>query len=157
MRLSLPLVFVVVVGVLPAGCDSGVDFAAAVDGHSFVRAGGFLTKTAQVIVDFSEEGIVTLTAEAREGEVVTDSADAACDRGAPEQGLFETRLPTTNCEFVFEVTSTPDDLPESPDELVIGFRNLDEDGSVELDPSLEEDLPSPFSFADSYSRLRRFD
>ena len=156
MRVSLPLLFVLLAAG-GAGCDSGVDFAAAVDGHSFVRAGALLTKTAQVVVDFTEAGTVTLTAEVKDGEVVTDSADASCDRGEPEQGLFETRLPADNCEFVFEVTSTPDDLPESPTELVIGFRNLDEDGSVELDPSLEEDLPSPFSFADSYSRLRRLD
>ncbi|MDP2341664.1 MAG: hypothetical protein Q8O67_11960 [Deltaproteobacteria bacterium] len=152
----------VVTGVLVAlstGCDAGVDFAAVVDGHLFGRAGSLLTRSAQVIVDFSDDDVITLTAEARDGETVTDAADASCDRLVPEQGLFETRLPTENCVFVFSVTSTPDEeLPETPTELVIGFRNADgDDGSVEIDPSLEEDLPDPFSFADSYARLNRVD
>ena len=110
-----------------------------------------------MIVDFSDADVVTLSAEAKDGDTVTDSADASCDRQAPEQGLFETRLPADNCVFDFVVSSTPDDLPEAPTELVIGFKNAEADGSVEIDPSLEADLPSPFSFADSYSRLERVD
>jgi hypothetical protein len=146
------------------GCDAGVDFAAVVDGHLFGRAGSLLTRSAQVIVDFSNDDVVTLTAEAtvsspEGGETVTDSANASCDREIPEQGFFETRLPTSNCVFNFEVTSQEaGELPPTPTELVIGFKNADDDdGSIEIDPSLEEDLPDPFSFADSYSRLDRVD
>ena len=61
--------------------------------------------------------------------------------------------------FNFVVTSQEaGDLPPTPTALVLGFKNADgDDGSVEIDPSLEEDLPDPFSFADSYSRLGRVD
>lgn len=150
-----------VVVALPAfavvGCDSGVDFAAVVEGHSFIRAGGLLGKEASVIVDFSDSAAVTLTAEAKEGDTVTDRADIACDRaGEPEQGAFETRLAADNCVADFEVSSVAD-LPETPSAIVVGFRNAEDDGSVEIDPSLDEDLPAPFSFADSYSRLDRLD
>ncbi len=140
-----------------AGCG-GVDFAADVDGHLFGRAGSILTKSAQVVVDFSAAGVVTLNAEAKDGDTVTDSADASCDRLAPEQGLFETRLPADHCVFDFVVTSSDEELPETPTELVIGFKNVDDaDGSIEIDPSLEFELPDPFSFADTYSRLQRVD
>lgn len=148
------LVFANVVVVV--GCDAGVDFAAVVEGHQFGRSGAILTQSGSVIVDFSEPDVVTLTAEIKNGATVTDSADAACDRGAAEQGLFETRLPADNCVFEFVITSAPQP-PEAPTSLVIGFRNAEADGSVEIDPSLEEALPVPFSFADDYSRLDRAD
>ena len=149
--LSLPILLAIVLA--NVGCDAGVDFAEVVDGNSFGRAGSILTKRAQVIVDFSDADAVLLTAEIADGATVTDSADASCDRLAPEQGLFETRLPTDGCVFAFVVTSSDDELPDSPTELVIGFKNADDDGSVEIDPSLEVELPFPFSFADGYSRL----
>ena len=154
-----PLVVALVCAVVGASaCDSGVDLKAVVDGHLFGRAGSLLTKSGQVIVDFTDEDDVTLTAELKEVDVVTDSADALCKRdGEPEQGLFETRLNVVDCDFAFTITSSPDALPETPTSLVIGFRNAEADGSVEIDPSLDEALPSPFSFADDYSRLDRAD
>ncbi len=139
---------------LVSGCDFGVDFDDVVAGHQFSRAGAILTSSGSVLVDFSSEGLVALTAEIKNGDTVTDSADATCERGEPEQGLFETRLPTSNCEFAFVDIDEP---PPAPSSLVIGFKNAEADGSVEIDPSLDEDLPSPFSFADSYSRLVRAD
>jgi hypothetical protein len=158
MKRFFPVVVAVpVFAVCAGGCDSGVDFAAVIEGHAFIRAGGLLGKEASVVVDFSDSAAVTLTAEAKDGDTVTDRADIACDRaGEPEQGAFETRLPADNCVADFEVSSVAE-LPETPSAIVVGFRNAEDDGSVEIDPSLDEDLPSPFSFADSYSRLDRVD
>lgn len=157
MKRSTVVVVAAVFVIAGAGCDAGVDFAAVVDGHAFGRSGGILTKAGSVVVDFSDADVVTLTAEIKDGDTVTDSADASCDRGVPEQGLFETRLPTDGCVFDFVVTSSDDELPPSPTALVIGFQNAEDDGSVEIDPSLDEELPFPFSFADDYSRLDRLD
>lgn len=148
--------FVVVSFALCASSCGGVDFAGVVDGNVFGRAGSFLTRSAQVVVDFSDADVVTLDAFAKDGDTVTDSGSGVCDRGDVEEGLFETKLSTTNCEFTYELT-TEDPPEESPTELVVGFKNAEEDGSVEIDPSLEGDLPFPLSFADSYARLKLVD
>jgi hypothetical protein len=144
---------VVVVGVVGVGgCDSAVDFDADVAGKVFGRAGGALGSVFQVTVDFQTDGVVTMLASETNNDVVVKEANARCDVGAPQQDFFETRVPGTGC--VFESTIEDEELPETPETLVIGLRNYDaEEKTVELDPSLDEDLPSPFSFIDSYNTL----
>jgi hypothetical protein len=133
-----------------AGCDAGVNFDADIVGLVFGRTGGALGAVFSVTVDFREAGRVEMFAEQSQGGTVVESAIASCDLGAAEQGLFETCVPGTGCEFA----STLDDegLPDTPDAIVLGFKNRTAD-AVELDPSLDEDLPSPFSFVDSYNTL----
>ena len=156
MRSSVVVVVVssvVCVAGCVAGCG-GVDFD-AVDGKEFGRSGSLLTQAATVVVDFRDPAVVTVDAVAKDGDTVTDSGTGVCDRdGDADEGAFETRLSTIHCTFTFEVTTTtPPAEQDIPDALVIGFRNLEDDGSVEIDPSLEAPLPFPLSFADDYARL----
>ncbi len=141
-----------------AGCGA-VDFATVVDGHQFGRSGGLLGKSASIVVDFTDDATVSLDAAATDGDVVTDSGSGVCDRdGDAEGGFGETKLKTKNCVFEFTVTTTDPPADEDiPTALVVGFRNAEDDGSVEIDPSLDADLPFPLSFADDYARLDRVD
>ncbi len=132
-----------------AGCDAGVDFEADIVTKTFGRAGGALGSAFQVTVDFLSIDAVSMNASQTTDDVIVKAATASCTLGPAEQGLFETRVPGTDCQFE---STVGDELPPTPDAIVIGLKNFEE-GSVELDPSLEEDLPSPFSFIDSYNRL----
>ncbi len=132
-----------------AGCDAGVDFDADIVGKAFGRSGGALGSAFEVFVDFPSAEAVVIDASQTTNDVLVQAATASCTLGPAEQGLFETRVPGTDCTFE---STAGDELPATPDAIVIGLKNF-EDGSVELDPSLEEDLPSPFSFIDSYNRL----
>ena len=137
-----------------AGCDQGVDFDADVAGHAYGRAGGAFGSTFQVVIDFRTGGRVTMSASQTTNGTIVKDATAACDLGDAEVGLFETRVPGTDC--VFESSLEEEELPPTPDAIVMGFRNF-ADNEMELDPSLEEDLPSPFSFIDSYNTVERVD
>lgn len=151
MLRRLRLLFAAIV-VVSAGCDSGVDFDADVLGKVFGRAGGALASVFQVTVDFRDAGVVSMLATEEQAGTLVKEAVASCELGAPEQGLFETRVPGTGC--VFEATVGDEELPETPESLVMGLRNYNaDDKEVELDPSLDVDLPSPFSFIDSYNVL----
>lgn len=140
-----------------SGCDSAADFDADVAGHAWGRAGGALGSVFQVIVDFQGPGGVRMDATKTVDGIVQESAFAVCDLAPQEVGLFETRLPASNCDFE---SSLDDELPPTPSAIVIGLRNFTvEDGetTVEIDPSLDEDLPSPFSFVDGYNTLELLD